>query len=83
MGYSGHERGTAITIASVAVGGCMVERHFTLDRSMKGPDHAASLEVTGMSAVVERIKKTYVSLGTPEKNILESELKSRKKFRGY
>jgi sialic acid synthase len=83
VGYSGHERGTAITIASVAVGGCMVERHFTLDRSMKGPDHAASLEVTGMSAVVERIKKTYVSLGTPEKNILESELKNRKKFRGY
>jgi len=57
VGYSGHERGTAITIASAAVGGCMVERHFTLDRSMKGPDHAASLEVSGMSAVVERIKK--------------------------
>ena len=83
VGYSGHERGTTVTIASVAIGGCMVERHFTLDRSMKGPDHAASLEITGMSAVVERIKKTYVSLGTSQKNILESELKNRKKFRGY
>jgi sialic acid synthase len=83
VGYSGHERGTAITVASIAIGGCMVERHFTLDRSMKGPDHAASLEVTGMSAVVKRIKKTFVSLGTSEKNVLESELKNRKKFRGY
>ena len=75
--------GTAISIASVAIGGCMVERHFTLDRSMKGPDHASSLEITGMSAVVERIKKTFLSLGTSEKNVLESELKNRKKFRGY
>ena len=44
VGYSGHERGTAVTIAAVALGAKIVERHITLDRSMEGPDHLASLE---------------------------------------
>ena len=46
IGYSGHERGTAITVAAVALGACIVERHITLDRSLEGPDHLASLEPT-------------------------------------
>src|SRR5205823_442533 len=41
IGYSGHERGIAISTAAVAMGACVVERHFTLDRASKGPDHAA------------------------------------------
>jgi N-acetylneuraminate synthase len=44
VGYSGHERGINVTLAAVALGATIVERHFTLDRLMEGPDHAESLE---------------------------------------
>ncbi|MEE9324791.1 MAG: N-acetylneuraminate synthase family protein, partial [Dehalococcoidia bacterium] len=48
VGYSGHERGIAIPAAAAALGAVVVEKHFTLDRTMKGPDHAASLEAQGL-----------------------------------
>ena len=44
VGYSGHERGISVSMAAVALGASVIERHFTLDRNMEGPDHAASLE---------------------------------------
>ena len=83
VGYSGHERGTSITSAAVALGACVLERHFTLDRTMKGPDHASSVEVEGMKLIVERAHKIFKSLGSEKKKVLECELKNRKKFRGY
>lgn len=83
VGYSGHERGVVICIAAIALGACMIERHFTLDRTMKGPDHAASVETSGMSLIARRAKYVYDSLGQGQKQVLECELKNRKKFRGY
>lgn len=57
IGYSGHERGTAITLAAVALGAKVVERHITLDRQMEGPDHLASLELHEFSLLVEGIRQ--------------------------
>jgi N-acetylneuraminate synthase len=65
VGYSGHERGTAVTIAAVALGACIVERHITLDRTMEGPDHAASLEPREFAALVSGIREVETSLGGP------------------
>ncbi|WP_111976533.1 N-acetylneuraminate synthase family protein [Algibacillus agarilyticus] len=63
VGYSGHERGTAVSLAAVALGAKVVERHFTLDRNMEGPDHAASLEPTEFSALLKGIREIEQSLG--------------------
>jgi sialic acid synthase SpsE len=81
VGYSGHERGVLISAGAVLLGACVIERHFTLDRTMKGPDHAASLEPEGMSLLVRRSRNFYISLGFSEKKVLESEVANRKKFR--
>jgi len=83
VGYSGHERGIAICTSAVALGACIIERHFTTDRTLKGPDHASSIEPIGMKDIVTRSKKIFNALGNPNKTVLESELKNRKKFRGY
>ena len=83
VGFSSHERGVAITSASVAMGATTIERHFTLDRTMKGPDHASSIEETGLELVVKRTKRLFIALGSDEKQVLDSELDNRKKFRGY
>ncbi len=83
IGYSGHEKGLAITTACVALGACVIERHFTLDRTLKGPDHASSLEPTGMSLIVKRSERIFNALGSLEKTVLDCELNNRKKFRGY
>jgi len=83
IGYSGHERGIAICTSAVALGACVIERHFTLDRTMKGPDHASSIEPIGMKDIVTRSRKIFNSLGNPNKSVLDCELKNRKKFRGY
>ncbi len=63
IGYSGHERGTAVTMAAVARGANIVERHITLDRTMEGPDHAASLEPAEFAALVSGIREVECSLG--------------------
>jgi sialic acid synthase SpsE/sugar phosphate isomerase/epimerase len=64
-GYSGHERGTAVSIGAVAVGACVIERHITLDRTMEGPDHAASLEPGEFKALVTGIRELETALGEP------------------
>jgi sialic acid synthase SpsE len=83
VGYSGHERGIAISASTVLLGSCAIERHFTLDRTMKGPDHASSVEPVGLNDIVTRSKKFFVSMGKSEKDVLDCELQNRKKFRGY
>ncbi len=83
VGYSGHERGVAICTSAIALGACVIERHFTLDRTMKGPDHASSVEPPGMSLIVNRAKRMFEAMGNPNKSVLDCELKNRKKFRGY
>lgn len=62
IGYSGHERGTAVTIAAVALGAALVERHITLDRNMEGPDHLASLEPGEFRQLVEGIRQVEAAL---------------------
>lgn len=63
VGYSGHEYGIAVSSAAVALGACVVERHFTLDRTMIGPDHAASLEPTGLTKLIRDIRFIEESMG--------------------
>jgi sialic acid synthase SpsE len=63
VGYSGHERGIAVTLAAVGLGACVVERHFTLDRTSEGPDHAASLEQTEFTRMVEGVRDIEQALG--------------------
>ena len=63
VGYSGHERGIAVTLAAVGLGAKVVERHFTFDRGMEGPDHAASLERGEFKALVAGIREIEEALG--------------------
>lgn len=64
VGYSGHERGISVTIAAVVMGISIIERHFTLDRNMEGPDHAASLEFDEFSRLVEGVRQVEAALGS-------------------
>lgn len=75
VGYSGHEKtGFAVTEAAVALGAVVVERHFTLDRTMPGPDHAASLDPFGLERLIVHIRQDVeAALGSPEKTITEKE----------
>ena len=81
VGYSGHETGIASTVAAVVLGACMVERHITLDRSMWGSDHAASLEPSGINRVVRDIRLVEESMGSPEKVVLPREFPVIEKLR--
>jgi len=74
LGYSGHELGIAIPIGAVAMGARIVERHFTLDRTMKGGDHAASLEPGGFSKMVRDIRHLEEAFGSDKKQVQESEI---------
>jgi sialic acid synthase SpsE len=73
VGYSGHERGLAPTEAAVALGANVVERHFTIDRTMIGPDHAASLEPVGLQRLIRNIRNIEKALGSPEKKMMSAE----------
>ena len=64
VGYSGHERGIAVSTVASALGACIIERHITLDRTMDGPDHAASLEPQGFSKMVRDIRQVAQAMGT-------------------
>jgi len=83
IGYSGHERGLAICTSAVTLGACVIEKHFTSDRTLKGSDHASSIEPIGMKDIVLRSKKIFNALGNSNKSVLDCELKNRQKFRGY
>ena len=74
IGYSGHETGLPSSVAAVALGACVVERHITLDRAMWGSDQAASLEPNGITRLVRDIRLIERSMGTGEKRVLEREL---------
>lgn len=80
IGYSGHEPGIAVTLCAVVMGTVAVERHFTIDRTMKGPDHAASLEPQGLYKLVRDIRIYEKAVGSFEKKCLESERPIRRKL---
>ncbi len=81
VGYSGHERGLQVTIAAVALGATFIERHITLDRSMWGTDHSASLEPEGLKKLVRDIRVVELALGDGKKKVYESEIPIRAKLR--
>jgi len=81
VGYSGHERGLQVTIAAVALGATFVERHITLDRSMWGTDHSASLEPEGLKKLVRDIRIIELALGDGKKKVYASEIPIRAKLR--
>ena len=74
VGYSGHETGLPSTVAAVALGACMVERHVTLDRAMWGSDQAASLEPNGINRLVRDIRLVEMSLGSDVKEVQPREI---------
>jgi N-acetylneuraminate synthase len=80
-GYSGHERGVQATIAAVALGATFIERHITLDRSMWGTDHSASLEPAGLERLVRDIRIVELALGDGAKRVYDSEIPIRAKLR--
>lgn len=73
IGYSGHETGIPSSVAAVALGACMIERHLTLDRAMWGSDHAASLEPNGFTRLIRDIRLIETSMGDGVKRVLERE----------
>ena len=81
VGYSGHERGLQISLAAIALGAVAVERHITLDRTMWGSDHAASLEPTGLQHLVRDIRVIESALGDGVKRVYQSELAPMAKLR--
>ncbi|CBS91515.1 N-acylneuraminate-9-phosphate synthase (plasmid) [Azospirillum lipoferum 4B] len=77
VGYSDHTEGIAIATAAVALGAAVVEKHFTLDRSLPGPDHAASLTPDELSAMVRAIRSVESALGDGRKRCMDSERDTR------
>lgn len=63
VGYSDHTEGVEISIAAVAMGACVIEKHFTLDRKLPGPDHRASIEPAGLAELVSAIRHVEMALG--------------------
>jgi N,N'-diacetyllegionaminate synthase len=76
-GYSDHTNGIEVPIAAVAMGACVIEKHFTLDKTMEGPDHKASLEPHELSAMVQAIRNIEQALGSPVKQPSPSEAKNK------
>jgi len=81
IGYSGHEKGILPSVLAVAFGAVSVERHITLDRTLWGSDHAASLEPEGLRRMVRDIRLIPVINGDGEKKVYESEIPIIKKLR--
>lgn len=76
VGYSDHTQGIEVPIAAVAMGACVIEKHFTLDRTMEGPDHKASLEPKELKAMVQSIRRISQALGDGVKKPSKGEVKN-------
>ncbi|BAK70337.1 N-acetylneuraminate synthase [Aliarcobacter butzleri] len=74
FGYSDHTLGIEVDIAAVAMGACCIEKHFTLDKTMEGPDHKASLEPDELKAMVKAIRNIELALGSCVKKPSKSEI---------
>jgi N-acetylneuraminate synthase len=81
VGYSGHESGLPSSVAAVAMGACVVERHITTDRALWGSDQAASLEPNGITKLVSYIRVVERSMGDGVKRVMEREQPIMKKLR--
>jgi sialic acid synthase len=81
IGWSGHDRGTAMAVVAYTLGARIIEKHFTLDRTMKGTDQAMSLEPQGMQHMIESLKQCKLALGDGIKRQYDSEIEPLKKQR--
>lgn len=81
VGYSGHEQGLGPSVAAAALGACVIERHFTLDRNQKGTDHKASLEPAEMAALARMVREVERAMELKEKQVCPSEVATAKKLR--
>ena len=82
VGYSGHEFRLGTTVAAVYLGASILERHITLDRTMWGSDHLASVEPQGLIKLVRGVRELESAYGDGRKRVTEGELPIRKKLRG-
>jgi sialic acid synthase len=81
IGFSGHHNGISLDIAAYTLGANYIERHFTLDRTWKGTDHAASIEPDGMRRLNRNLEALYLALNYKDQEILEIERDTRKKMK--
>ena len=81
IGYSGHHLGIAVDMAAYTLGAEVLERHFTLDRTWKGTDHAASLEPDGMRRLVRDLEAVYKAMTVKTQEILPIEQPQREKLK--
>ena len=81
IGFSGHHLGIAVDVAAYTLGASYIERHYTLDRTWKGTDHAASLEPDGIRKLVRNLNQTYSALTYKESEILPIEQVQRDKLK--
>jgi len=81
VGFSDHTTGIEISLAAVALGACVIEKHFTLDKNMEGPDQKLSLDPSELSNLSKGISRIEQSIGTPRSTIIKSEEKFRDNMR--
>ena len=81
IGFSGHHNGIAIDVAAYTLGASVIERHYTLNRTWKGTDHAASLEPDGVRRLIRNLNATYTSLTYKSEDILPIEQEQRDKLK--
>ena len=81
VGLSDHTNGTIAAIGSVALGGCMIEKHFTLDKNLPGPDHRFSSDPAEFRALVDAVRTMEMSLGSFELTPADSEMVGRREYR--
>jgi N,N'-diacetyllegionaminate synthase len=81
VGLSDHSLGNAIPLASVALGACLIEKHFTVDKRLEGWDHGISADPADLSELVRGAREVFEALGRPERIVGDAELEKRKVFR--
>jgi N-acetylneuraminate synthase len=81
VGFSDHTLGTAIPLAAIALGACVIEKHFTLDQEMAGWDHAISADPEQMRTIVREGKNIIKALGSSRRTVSDAEMAKRDKFR--
>jgi N,N'-diacetyllegionaminate synthase len=81
VGFSDHSLGTSIPLAAIALGACIIEKHFTLDKDMPGWDHAISADPAELRTIVEEGRHIFDSLGSTVRTVSEAELEKRARFR--
>jgi N,N'-diacetyllegionaminate synthase len=81
VGFSDHTLGTAIPLAAIAMGACIIEKHFTLDQDMEGWDHAISANPAQLMSIVTEGRNIFTALGESHRVVSPEEIEKRKKFR--